>query len=87
MAKASGAVLVLVHVVENRSVSKAFFAEFTSAIGVAPVEHAIETYKNALMERGKNIVVAAGEEICRSIGVRPKCILTIIRFSKIFRNL
>ena len=75
LAKASEANLVLIHVLENRYFANAYFAEFTSAIGVAPVEHAVDNYKVALGERGKNIL-AAGEQICRAIGVTPECKVT-----------
>ena len=85
LAMESRASLTLVHALETRYLREAFFAEFSSAIGVVPVEHAIENYKNAFWERGQNIL-AAGEEICRKIGAKVECKLVEGIFYEVIKD-
>ena len=86
LAVESGANLTLVHALETRYLREAFLVEFSSAIGVVPVENAIESYKNAFRERGKNIL-ASGEEICRKIGAVAKSKLVEGIFYEIIRDI
>jgi nucleotide-binding universal stress UspA family protein len=68
LAKTAGSRLTLVHVLEIHYLNSSMLADISSAIGVVPIEHAFENYKNALSERGKNII-SAGEKICQTLGV------------------
>ncbi len=66
----TGAHVTLVHILEHRYLSTAFFAELSSALGAAPPDHTYENYQNFMEERGRNIL-SAGKTVCEAQGLQP----------------
>ncbi len=67
--------MTLVHVMEIHYMNTPMIADLSSALGVAPIEHAFDSYRTILKERGKN-TLAAGEELCRQAGIIPERVMT-----------
>jgi nucleotide-binding universal stress UspA family protein len=71
LAAAASAELVLAHVVEIRFLQGPLFVDLSGMSGAGPYEHVYENFRNALHERGRNIL-AAGHGVCEDRGVEAK---------------
>jgi nucleotide-binding universal stress UspA family protein len=68
LAKADGAELVLLHVVESRIMQSPLVMDISGMLGAAPLEQISAQLHEMMEERGRN-VLAAGEEVAAACGV------------------
>jgi nucleotide-binding universal stress UspA family protein len=71
LAKADGAELVFVHVVESRLMQSPLVMDISGMLGAAPLEQIASQLHEAMEERGRN-VLAAGKELAADCGVSAK---------------